>query len=322
MANFYKNNSSADASGAVNYAIQDVALAQGLGRLVSDLVVARLVTNYSAEARAQGSRFASKVRVPKRGEVASTAKTPGTAATPAAAVMTKGEIEINKHRTWDILVEDYGSLFTGGDLLTGYLVDGAGKIAEDIETDVIASIYQNASRILGAPQGGMSVSLIRTARKHSRNDKWSQSSPSYMIHGPEAEADLLAEALFVQADQAGTTEALVNARLGRKFGFEHYTSNLLPVIAGSPGAEHGIAFQSESNGIAFIDLNEADMPAEFQNTGVFKRAMTLDDNEGNPVYGMRMIVGYSQLDRGYVLTVDSIYGVGAVRTEKAYDILV
>ena len=322
MANFYKNNSNADASGALNYAIQDVALAKGLGRLRADLVVARLITNYSNEARAQGSRFASTVRVPKRGEVATAAKTPGTAVTPGAAVMTKGEIVINKHRTWDILVEDYGSLFTGGTLLTDYLVDGASQIAEDIETDVITDVYTNASRLLGAPSSGMSVDRIRQVRKYSRQDKWSQTAPTYMVHGPEAEADLLAENLFVQADQSGSTEALTNAFIGRKFGIQHYTSNLMPVIAGSPGAEHAIAFQSESNGIAFIDMSDTDLPAEFRDTGVRKFAMNLTDDNGNPMYSLRMIIGYSQLDRGHVLTVDSIYGVGSIRSTKAYDILV
>lgn len=322
MANFFKHNSNPDAAGALNYAIQDVALAQGLGRLQSDLVVTRLITNYSREARAQGSRFASAVRVPKRGSVGTTAKAPGVAAVPGSAVMGKGDILINKHRTWDVLVEDYGSLFTGGTILVDYLTDGASQIAEDIETDVIANIYTTASRLLGAPGSGMSVNRIREVRKFSRQDKWSQTAPTFMVHGPDGEADLLAENLFVQADQSGSTEALVNAFIGRKFGIEHYTSNLMPVIAGSPGAEHAIAFQAESNGIAFIDMNDSDMPAEFQNNGVYKRSMDMTDNNGVPTYSLRMIVGYSQLDRGYILTVDSIYGVGSVRNTKAYDVLV
>lgn len=319
MANTYKTSSPTD-SGSLNYHIQDVALAQGLDTLHSDLLVAKLITNYTNEAKNQGSKFASVVRVPKRGSASAQNKVPGSAITPQAVTSTQASITVNKHKTWDILVEDYGALFAQNGLLAGYLMDGAASIAEAVEADVLA-LGASGSRLIGSPTGGASASLIRTIKKYTRPDKWRQNQPKFIVWGAEAEADLLADTLFVQADQRGDQSGLIDGSIGRKFGFEHIVSNLAPTIAGSPGAEHAMAFQKEGLGIAFVDLSNVDLPAEMQ-VGAYQRAMYLNDDQGVPAYALRFIVGYDQKERGYMLTVDSVYGVGVVRSEMVYDILV
>lgn len=320
MGNTYKSLAQ-DGSGGLDYGIVPVALAKGLGKLVSNLVVAGKVTNYSREARAQGTGFAGAVRVPKRGAVAATNKVPGTAATPTSTALTKDDILINKHKTWDILLEDYGNLFTGPGVMEGYLEDGAASLAEAIETDLLA-LYPSAGRLFGAPGSGMSVALLTQLNKAARQDKWRSGQTKYGILGPEAEEDLLNEAKFTDADRAGTDMAQINAILGKKFGFELSATDLAPSIVGSPGAEHNLFFQREGIGLAFIGLDEAETPDEFKNASVVKEAMSFNDDAGNPIYTIRMIVGYSQLERGYVLSVDTIYGVEVVRDSLVYDVLV
>ena len=136
MAYTYKTSDPTD-TGSLNYHIQDYALVKGLRQLKSDLVVAALITNYSEEAKNQGSRFAENVRIPFTGSVASAAKTPGSDVTPTAATSTKADIAISTYRTWNILVEDYGSLFAQKGLMDQYVMDGVDRIAEDIENSVI-----------------------------------------------------------------------------------------------------------------------------------------------------------------------------------------
>ena len=98
MANNYRGdgNSTSDF-------IVDEALAEGLGRLHSDLVVTRLVKNYSSYAQAKGSRYADIVAVPFRGEKAVRTKSPGTAFTPSVIDNSKVTITIDKHQIYDVL---------------------------------------------------------------------------------------------------------------------------------------------------------------------------------------------------------------------------
>lgn len=321
MANTYKTTNATD-SGSVNAEIY-TSLALGLGRLRGDLVLGNLVENYSEVAREKNGRFGATIQVPKRGTVTATNKTPGSAVTPAASTSTHADVSLNKHKTWDILVEDYGSLFTGPTLLTGYMEDGAGAIAEAAETDLIG-LYTDAGLIIGAPSAGASWTLVRTIRKQSRKNKWRANQPSYIVWGPEAEEDLFGE---VQWNQANTSpdNALVTADLGVRLKFRHFSSNLAPSIAGSPGAEHGLAFQREGIGIAFIPaslLGLQELPAGLQPQSVIMEAMDYNDDQGNAAYTLRMIVGYDQKERGTMLTVDSIYGCGVIRSELVFDILV
>lgn len=320
MGNTYRTPGDTDA-GSLNYNILPVALAKSLGKLASDLGIAKLVTNYTSEAFNQGSRFGMAVRVPKRGAVASTAKVPGTGVTPAAATSTKADITINQHYTWDILVEDYGSLFTQAGLLQGYLEDGELEIAEDIEASIMA-LYAVASASVGSAGGNASVALIRSMRALARGaaHKFNLKAPMSAVWGVDAEADLLGETLFAKANESGSTETIVEARLGRKFGIDHYTSNLIASVAGSPGAEHNLFFQKDAIGIAFVDMNLGNVPGTFIGN-VLMKAMFLPDDDGVPTYSMRSIIGYDQKERGTMLTVDSIWGVGAVRAEHLLDVI-
>ena len=56
---------SASGSGDMTYAVNPYAMAKGLERLNYNLVVTNLITNYSQEARNQGTRMSANVRVPK-----------------------------------------------------------------------------------------------------------------------------------------------------------------------------------------------------------------------------------------------------------------
>lgn len=305
-----------------NYFIQDVALAKGLARLRADLQVAGLITNYTREAVDQGSKFAQSVSVPIYGTNTAKDKVAGVNATTESANSSRGLITINKFKTVDIEVPDAEALFTKDGYLADLLMNGADALAEAIEADVLGC-YVDASRVIGSPKGGASVSLIRTIKKHSRTDKWRQMQPKFVVWGAEGEDDLLSESLFVQANERGDNVGVVNGTIDKKFGFNHIVSNLAPSIAGSPGAEHALAFQKEGIGIAFVPMDNADLPAEVKSAmGVYMRSMILNDDNGNPAYSMRFMVGYSQLAKATILTVDTMYGVKVVRPELVYDVLV
>jgi hypothetical protein len=320
MAKTYKTSSATD-TGSLNYHINNYALAQGFRQLDDDLVVTKLVTNLSEQARGQGSRYAETVRVPFTGSVSATDKTPGTDFTPSAATSTKQDININTHKVWSILVEDYGSLFAQRGLLTQYLMDGAHAIADEVESDII-SLYASFSYDEGTAGGGIDRAGLANLRSVARSstNKFSQSRAMNLVVDPEGIEDMLTVNNFVQVDQSGSDEALRSARMGRIFGMDIYESNVISAVSGTPAGRHGMLFQKDAMGIAFVDMSLSDVP-DSATAGADIETRTLSDDNGNATYSMRMIKSYDHEALGGILSVDTIYGYGMLRSEHAIEYL-
>lgn len=311
---------SGSGSGDMTYAVNPYAMAKGLERLNSNLVMAGLVTNYSEVAKNQGTRFSQNVRIPKRGALSAQTKTPGTAISYQQAATTKADIAINTHKTVDFLVEDYGGLYDPS-TITGYMVDAGATLAEAVENSLIA-LYASAGAVKGSAEGGASLALFATLKKSAMEDKWRANESMYFLAGPEAVNDLIQTAQLTQyALNGGDQRTLRDAFLGRITGFDIFESNLVPAVAGSPNAEHCLAFQREGIGIAFVDMTTSDMPMGY-GAGVQIQAQNWTDDNGNNIYSMRSIVGYDQKNRGMAVSVDTIYGVGVVNSALVYDVLV
>jgi len=295
-------------------------MAKGLERLNSNLVVTNLITNYSQEARSQGTRMSQNVRVPIRGALSAATKTPGTAATYQQAATTVADIAISTHKTVDFLVEDYGGLFDPS-TIEGYLVDAGSTLAEAIENSVIA-LYASAGATKGTATAGLDMALLGTLGKDALEAKWRGNESSFLVVGPEGYYDLYNLAQLTQyAINGGDQSMFRNGFIGNLGGFEVFKSNLIPAVAGSPTGEHCMAFQRESMGIAFVDMSTNGLPAGY-GAGVQITPMNKQDDDGNLIYSMRSIVGYSQTNRGMSVSVDSIYGCGVVRSALLFDVLV
>ena len=307
-------------SGDMTYAINPFAMAKGLERLNYNLVATSLITNYSQEARNQGTRMSAAVRVPIRGALSAVTKTPGSAMTYQQAATTKADITINVHESVDFLVEDYGGLFDPS-TIEGYMVDAGSTLAEAIENDVIA-LYASAGATKGTATAGIDMALLGTLQKDAMEAKWRGNEPSYLIVGPEGYYDLWNLAQLTQYNlEGGDQSTFRNGYIGQLGGFETFKSNLIPAVAGSPTGEHCMAFQREAMGIAFVDMSTNGLPAGF-GAGVSIQPMNKEDDNGNLIYSMRSIVGYSQTNRGMSVSVDSIWGVGVVRSALLFDVLV
>jgi hypothetical protein len=316
--NIYRDAQSG--SGDMTYAINPFAMAKGLERLNYNLVATSLITNYSQEARNQGTRMSAAVRVPIRGALSAVTKTPGSAITYQQAATTKADITINVHESVDFLVEDYGGLFDPS-TIEGYMVDAGSTLAEAIENDVIA-LYASAGATKGTATAGLDMALLGTLQKDAMEAKWRGNEPSYLIVGPEGYYDLWNLAQLTQYNlEGGDQSTFRNGYIGQLGGFETFKSNLIPAVAGSPTGEHCMAFQREAMGIAFVDMSTNGLPAGF-GAGVSIQPMNKEDDNGNLIYSMRSIVGYSQTNRGMSVSVDSIWGVGVVRSALLFDVLV
>lgn len=303
-----------------DYGIVPTALANALGSLKSDLRVTSLINNYSSQAKAQGSRYASTVRLPfvNSGGKSARNKTPGTAFDTTAVTTTATTLTINKHKFWDVLVEDYGSLFAQEGIMEVYADEGRYALAEAIESDVIG-LYAGLSQSVGSAGGGLTDAVLRAVRKQARDSKFRMNRPIYFVYGPEAEEDLLGIDKQVLVNESGTSQALISATFGTRYGMNFVTSNLMPAVTGSPTAEHALCFQSEAFGIAFVDMSGY---GNYIGANAFQVGMVYSDDSGAPSYSMRMKASDEHRSFGTLLTADTIYGVAEMRDALAIDVLI
>lgn len=322
MANITKTATISD-SGSLNASVQETALALSLGRLRASLVATALITNYSNEAKNQGSRMASNVRVPKRGTHTVKDKAVNVAATSDGTTNDYVDLTLNKHKYIDFIVEDFGALFAGDNqnYLSGTVLDAIAQLAEAIEADVLG-LYTGAGRTLGTSNAGVTDALLREIRKNATRDKFSMIEPTYGIWGAKGQSDFLGIDKLVKVNESGSSEALRNAEIGRVYGLDNYVSNLVPYVAGSPDRENGMVFQRQGLGIAFMDMSLADLPEIFQGQGVLMQTMTLNDDYGNPAYSIRMTAAYDQDAMGTRVQLDVIYGVKVIRSELVYAVTI
>lgn len=309
----YNNQSSAGAAGSVAYAITPFAMAKGIQTLKSNLVVTSKIRNVSEIAKVQGGGYADSIRFPKWGSLTAQNKAVGTEATRQQVTMTKVDLQLDTFKTVDFLIEDFGGLFTPA-AKEAFAIEAGAAIAQAIETDVISK-YASAGIDTGDVDTAASVAMISTLKKLARVNKWRNTSPFIAVWGSQGEYDLLNDSTFKQyMVTGGDQSAIREGFIGNVYGFQNYVSNMMPAVAGSPSAEHAIAFQPEAIAIAFVDMTTQSLPC------VEVTPMNISDDEGNLVYSMRSIVGYNQLARGLEVSFDTIYGIAVVEPTLLIDV--
>jgi len=304
-----------------DYNVVPYTLAKSLGKLSSDLLVTGLIRNITPEARAKGSRFGDVVRFPKRGQKTARTMTPGSGWEATATTDTDETININKWKFYDVMVEDSRVLYANPDLLQGYIDDGALSLAEAIETDVIAN-YASAENTVGSAGGTFVDATLLAIRKKARQLKFRQTEPTYLVYGVLAEEDLLGVDKQVLVSESGSNNALVNARFGKRYGMDFYTSNMMPTITGTPTAEHALCFQNNAMGIAFVDMDLQGSMPEGMALPVDMKSMVWTDDNGRPSYSMRYILSYDHKNFAPLLTLDTIYGTGVVDSRLLIDVMI
>ena len=119
-------------------------------------------------------------------------------------------------------------------------------IVQKVDTDIANKLSATAT----GPGGGGTATIASVgsdpflkAREILTRNKFPVSGRNGVL-SPEATSSALADPLFVQAQQAGTTDALRNANVGRAFGIDTYESGQLGYGAGAAGEADGLAFHT------------------------------------------------------------------------------
>lgn len=131
----------------------------------------------------------------------------------------------------------------------------------------------------------------------------------YAIFSPEAGGVVIGDPTMHEADKRGSTDGLIEAAIGRKFGFDSYESNYLGYGAGDRGQTDGVAFHRDAITLATRTL---DLPL-----GKVGAQAAVSNYQG---LGLRVVYDYDITYKQTVCSVDFLYGTRAIRPQGAVEL--
>lgn len=228
------------------------------------------------------------------------------------ATETSVALTLNKLRHVPFYVTDEQMTLNISDFQAQLLDPAIQTLAQDIDGDLANALI--AAAIGGGGGGTVHLTddpattdspnyVFRKAREKLQRNKMPVLN-RYSVLSPEAETVALGDLTFLQAQSAGTTDALREAVLGRAFGMDTYGSQAFGFGSGAKGQADGIAFHQSALILATRPL---DQPRGIPN-GLIARA-----DFGN--LSLRVIYSYDHDAKKDKVTVDILYGMVASRPE-------
>lgn len=120
------------------------------------------------------------------------------------------------------------------------------------------------------------------------------------VESPDGAGKLLKDPLFHQADQRGDTDGLIEASIGRKFGFDNYESQALS------GISQNVAFHRDA--LALVSRTLALPKGKTAETAAVANYKGL---------GLRVVYDYDVNKKQDVVSVDFLCGIKAIRPSWA-----
>ncbi len=284
----------------VDVAIPEFWAATALGALKANTVMAQLVRrDFDNMVATQGQT----VNVTKRGALSVNAKARNTAVTLQNPANTTIPIVLDTHNEVSFLLEDLASAKAIEDAVN-YVEDAAIVIAEDVDLALLG-LFPDASGSVSDGSTILSTAVIVNVRKELNDNKVPQRG-RVMVIGSGPEGALLNELKFTSSDFGGlntTAPAIVEAALGRRFGFDFFMDQQV-ITSGSPPAVQNLAFTRD----AFVLVTRV-LPLPPPNSGATAATISEDG------VGMRAIRAYNADHLGMQMTIDILFGVKSLRAD-------
>lgn len=131
----------------------------------------------------------------------------------------------------------------------------------------------------------------------------------FAVFSPEASGEVIGDPTMHEADKRGSTDGLIEAAIGRKFGFDSYETNYLGYGAGDKGQADGVAFHRDAITLATRTL---ELPL-----GKVAGQAAVAQYKG---LGLRVVYDYDITYKQTVCSVDFLYGTRAVRPQGAVEL--
>lgn len=244
--------------------------------LKSELVLLPRIKHYDTEAKTGQS-----VEVPFVPAGAANDKAANTQVTLNGDTATKVSILINKHKESSYLVEDILGVQSAYNLRSEFTKAAAYAIAEAIDTDILTEMKAGSTNTaLGTFGTPLTDDLIVDAKVVLDQAK-APSSDRTLAVDPFQHGQLLKLDTFVRYDALGKNN-IENGKVGTAFGFEVVMSQNIPFVDTTTDEHTAMAFHKDAVGIA---------------------------HQVKP----RTQAQYKQEYLGWLLTVDTVYGVKTLR---------
>lgn len=163
-----------------------------------------------------------KIKIPKAGGFTVNDKTENTAVDSQAITWSTDDLNLDKHKVIQVLVEKYAQLQGGGRVVSD-IAERAGKaLALQIDTDIIAALVATSAstpdhRIALAGSTFAEVDILE-ARK-LLNDQNVPLSDRFLVIPTAYEKSALALANLIQQDRYSGNTAIVSGEIGQAYGF-------------------------------------------------------------------------------------------------------
>lgn len=277
--------------------IPEIVAAEALGYLAANTVMVPLVNrDYENEVASYGDT----VNVTQRGDLSVNLKAANTATIKQTPTGTKVAVVLDRHAEISFLLEDPARAMSRPDILNGYISDALRVHAESIDSYLLGKYTGFSTTPVDATggSGGIVASTVTEARRLFNIARVPQAGRNIVWH-PDAEAELLEVEKFTSSDFGDDGSAVREAFIGRKYGFNHLMSQLVPEATGEA---KNLAFHRDA-----LMMVTRPLPAPEEGMGV--RSAVMSENG----VGLRVLMGYNLDHLAYQVTIDILYGAAELR---------
>ena len=222
----------------------------------------------------------------------------------------KVEVTLDQHKYIAFLIEDPAKFLAKPDYQQDLMNEGIAKMAEDIDGALLALYTDVTTNSVGSAGTDMDSDDIVDARKKLTDSKAPQGNRYIVLSAKDAAALLKLEKFTSSNWNAENGAALVEANLGRRYGFDLFECQGVKTTGTSPVSTWNVAFHK--NAFALVT-----------------RPLALPQGQGAPAayyadadgVGLRVMSSYQHSKGGWMVTIDVLYGVKTIREELACKIL-
>jgi len=250
----------------------------------SNLVLLPLVKHYDADVQSAGQTL----EIPNVSGVSANLKAQNTLVTLNYNTETKTTITLNKHYESSFLVEDIVKVQSAYDLRSDYTMAAAYAIAEKVDY-TLASLMTTSFTGYGAFGTALNDSLILTVNRYLDDAKAPQTDRALVVT-PQGKAEMLAIDKYIRYDAigiGGDQNSIRNGQIGEIYGVKVFMSQNLVVVATTTTQNNHLFFHKEAFAVAM---------------------------QQEP----RTQATYKQEYLGWLVTVDVLFGVNALRSNFGF----
>jgi hypothetical protein len=238
------------------------------------------------------------------------ANTPANTQVPVGG--TTYPVVLSEHSYVDFIVEDVAEAQANAPLMQRYIKPAIIAIAEALEVDLF-TLHSSFTHSMGTSGTDLTKNSIIAARQQLNTLK-NPTTDRTMVISDKDEAALLGDATLAYFFANAQTEAVKEGSIGHLYGFDIFSSQVVPAVAGTPVSTKNLAFHEDA-----IVLATRPFRGIPEGAGAGAQAYTQVDEESGLL--IRVIYQYSMAERGARVGFDMLYGFAKLRDDAGLVVL-